>query len=158
MSSQARGKQRAIDPMSQQPHSDPSQPKEHPEFLKSTFPPVVSKTQKQKIIKDWQKLMDFEDLTREVCAICSQSMARRDINYVLPEDIDLALLQNPHLPVNTLLTTYDLEAYNHTILDPKGLHNLKQKGPIDMCASCYLNLVEHKKQPLDLIANFQYYV
>ena len=93
-------------------------------------------------------------MKRQACAVCSHSIAQRDMHYVLAEEIDFTLLQNPQLPANTLPTTYNLQAYDHAILNPKGLHSLETKGPVDMCASCYSALVEHKRQPLDAIANF----
>jgi len=38
-----------------------------------------------------------------------------------------------------------------------GLHCLENKCSVDMGASCYSTSVEQNKQPLDSIANFQYY-
>jgi len=39
----------------------------------------------------------------------------------------------------------------------KGLHDINEKGPVNMCASCYSMLVNKHHQPLNLLANFQYY-
>src|SRR5262245_16054420 len=71
--------------------------------------------------------------------------------------IDFTLLQNPHLPAETLPTTYNLEAYSNAILYHKGLHSKSALGPIDLCTKCKNSLVDRKKQPLDSLANFQYY-
>jgi len=60
--------------------------------------------------------MDFDNLIRQVCAVCLQSMARRDTNYALAKDIDFTLLQNSQLLANTLPSTYNLLAYDQAIL------------------------------------------
>lgn len=121
------------------------------------FPVIASQKLKNNIIREWQQFMDYDDMTRHPCAVCAQNMSRRDVVYVHPDEIDFTLLQNICLPAETLPTSYNLKAYDNAILYPKGLHDLQMKGPLDMCATCYSSLVERKKQPLDALANFQYY-
>jgi hypothetical protein len=138
LSAKAKGKRRAVDtvPMQCQAASITESPitdaTESPttDATDVKFPSIASDAKKRQIIKEWQTLMDFDDLTRQTCAVCSQSIARRDTNYALAEEIDFTLLQNPQLPAITLPTSYNLQAYDHAILNPKGLHCLQTKGPI----------------------------
>ena len=81
-----------------------------------------------------------------------------DILVVPPDNIDFSLLQNRFLPVETLPTMYNIDAYNGAILYPLALHNVQAQDTVDMCQLCYHSLVIRKKQPVDSLANFQYYV
>ena len=157
MSAKARGKQRAVKAPPSPTAADTTSPKTTHDRTRSSFLKVATKEQKFKMVREWQQLMDYDDLTRQPCTVCSQTIARRDTHYALPEEVDFALLRNDQLPPETLPTTYNLKAYDNAILNPKGLHDLNCKGPIDLCLPCYSSLVERKKQPLDSIANFQYY-
>ena len=44
-----------------------------------------------------------------------------------------------------------------TILWQKALHDINSCGDMDMCASCHHELVSLGRQPVDSLANFQYY-
>jgi hypothetical protein len=61
------------------------------------------------------------------------------------------------LPSKCLPTNYNIKAYDGAILWYKGLHDPVQQGDLDMCISCHHELVTFCKQPLDSLANFQYY-
>ena len=157
MSVKARGKRQAVEALPSPTVADLTSSKTTYDRAQSQFLKVATREQKFKIISEWQQLMDYNNLTRQPCTVCSQTIARRDTHYALPDEVDFSLLCNDQLPSETLPSTYNLKAYDNAILNPKGLHDLNCKGPIDMCILCYSSLVERKKQPLDSIANFQYY-
>jgi hypothetical protein len=56
-----------------------------------------------------------------------------------------------------LPSTYNFDVYNGAILYPKVLHDMNACGTMDVCASCH-SALHAEKQPMDAIANFQYYV
>jgi hypothetical protein len=153
MSTKAKGKRRAFD-VGTAP--DIENAEEYCDHLRA-FPHIASHNEKMDIIREWQNLMDMDALSRHACAVCSQSIARRDVLYVLPAQIDFTLLRNECLPRSSLPTTYNLNAYAGAILNPKNLHNKSEQGVVERCTSCYATLLGRKKQPLDSIANFQYY-
>ena len=101
--------------------------------------------------------MDFKELAQTPCAVCTQSIAKWDILAVPPDNIDFSLLQNHFLPIETLPTMYNIDAYNRAILYPLALHNVKAQDTMDMCQLCYYLLVICKKQLVDSLVNFQYY-
>jgi len=101
--------------------------------------------------------MDLKNFAQTSCAVCGQRQCAKDIKLVSSDDMDLRLLQNPYLPEKCLLTKYDVRAYYSVILWHKGLHDCVRRGDPDMCVSCWHELVSLGKQPLDSLANFQYY-
>ena len=76
------------------------------------------------------------------------------VKYV---DGDFRLLQNPCIPDQCQPRNYNFHVYSRAILWYKGLHNRDDCGDVDVCVSCHHELVSLGKQPLDLLANFQYY-
>jgi hypothetical protein len=99
LSAKAKGKHRAVDtdPMQYQATLITESPTTDATVVK--FPCIASDAKKQQIIKEWQKLMNFDDLTRQACAVCSQSIARRDTNYVLAEEIDFKVHATTESPI-----------------------------------------------------------
>lgn len=120
------------------------------------FPNIADDEVKNKIIRDWQNEMNVDKWKMAACAVCTHRTPKKDIQLVHPDQIDFTLLQNPHLPDETLPTTYNLGVYQNTILYPKGLHDTKKLGMIDMCSKCESALVERNEQPKDALANWQY--
>ena len=120
------------------------------------FPTVVNDAFKHQIISEWQREMDPDCWTMSGCAVCAHRTPKKEMQVVLPEDIEFGLLQNPHLPDETRPTTYNLEAYQGAILYVDGLQCKDDLGPINMCRSCKNTLVEKKEQPKDSLANWHY--
>ena len=120
---------------------DQCRPNSHCEWKSPKFPTIISKDHRHEIISDWQRLMDFKELAQTPCAVCTQSIAKWDILAVPPDNIDFSLLQNHFLPIETLPTMYNIDAYNRAILYPLALHNVKAQDTIDMCQLCYHLLV-----------------
>ena len=100
--------------------------------------------------------MDLSHQGRQCCSVCVQRFVKSDIILTNTGDINLALLRNDALPLQTLPSTYNFKAYDKAILYPKGIHNRQSKGPMDICKTCYKYL-KKQKQPLSSLANFQYY-
>lgn len=123
------------------------------------FPPKYSDSRRADIIRQWQREMDPARHVGFPCAVCAQCAPKQSIISVHANDIDLTLLRNPALPPETHPTTYNFQAYDRAILYPLGLHDIDTKGIMDLCPSCYhtLNSSSTKRQPLDSLANFQYY-
>ncbi len=122
-----------------------------------TFPPMQSIELRNSIISEWQDQMSESSWTPVVCASCGQNNRSNNINIVSAKDIDLSLLTNSVLPPHVLPSSYNLLAYDKAILHFKGMHNLNEKGNLNLCSTCYKSLIVKKKQPLDSLANFQYY-
>lgn len=101
--------------------------------------------------------MDLSHFIQKSCAVCGQHQCSKDIKVVHMDDVDFSLLQNSCIPEKCLPTGYNLTAYDSAILWHKALHNLDSRGDVDMCVSCKHELVDLHKQPLDSLANFQYY-
>jgi len=123
----------------------------------SNFPPDVTTKERDSIIAEWVETMDLKNFTQMSCAVCGQRHCAKDIKLVAPNEVNLKLLQNPYLPEKCLPTNYDLQVYDGVILWYKGLHNCACRGDLDMCVLCRHELVALGRQPLDSLANFQYY-
>ncbi|EGO04615.1 hypothetical protein SERLA73DRAFT_68302 [Serpula lacrymans var. lacrymans S7.3] len=109
------------------------------------------------IIEEWQDQMGFEQQEHFPCAVCSHSNVRASLLRVHASSIYLELLQNPCLPRATHPTTYDFQLYHRAFLDIRALKDVTHLGHLELCHSCHHSLVNYQKQPLDAIANFQYY-
>lgn len=125
-----------------------------PEF---PFPPSRNDCDAYNIIKTWQDIMNPIRWLPKICAVCGQRKHTKDIRVLSPTSLHLTLLQNPHIPPDALPTTYNLQAYHHAILNPKGLHDRQALRAFDACSTCSRALVKNKRQPLDSLANFQYF-
>ncbi|KAG2158083.1 uncharacterized protein EDB93DRAFT_1238383 [Suillus bovinus] len=82
--------------------------------------------------------MSPQSLRCGCCAICAHNICAHDLLCIDASNIPLHLLRNDCLPEHTLPRTYDFELYLRAILYPKGL-------------------VDPPHQPLNSLANFQYY-
>ena len=122
------------------------------------YPPFRSFSDKTDIIREWQVVMNPENLTRGVCAVCAQVFEVRSLHEVTPSEEMLTMLCNERLPEETLPSTYDFELYHRGILHPHGMTSRDSLADLRMCSKCQGALV--KKTPVlpkDAIANFQYY-
>jgi hypothetical protein len=123
----------------------------------SSFPPELTTAERDIIISEWIDEMDLNRFIQKSCAVCGQHRCSKDIKLVRSEDVDFTLLRNPFLPDKCKPTNYNLHAYDGAILWYKALHDQNEPGELDMCVSCRHELVGLGKQPLDSLANFQYY-
>lgn len=123
------------------------------------FPFFANDHLKRSIISDWQKEMQFDKWKPVACAVCGQRRRADSIKVIHADDIDLSLLTNPHLPQCMLPTAYNLDAYEGAILHPRGIHDCVNRGRINVCNTCEGSLLRSspRKQPVDALANFQYY-
>ena len=120
------------------------------------FPSITRTEKKHQIISEWQSEMCLDKWSIVPCAVYAKRIPRKDIQLVSSTDVDFSLLQNPYLPDYTRPTTYNIDAYQGAILYPKGLHNKKDQGPLDMCIKCETALVHRNQQPRDSLANWHY--
>ncbi|KAJ6582664.1 hypothetical protein DFH09DRAFT_831291, partial [Mycena vulgaris] len=109
-----------------------------------------------KFAADWQDRMDPMKWMPKPCAVCGRRTVRRALSEENPLDYDLTLLRNPCLPIKTLPTTYDLDVFKGAILCPAALRHVDRLSGMDMCTTCK-DPLKAGKQPLDALANFQYY-
>ncbi|KAK7038403.1 hypothetical protein R3P38DRAFT_2516120, partial [Favolaschia claudopus] len=121
-----------------------------------SFPPQLADKDRRKIIRQWQTKMEPTAWIPLACAVCGQKKVKTELADVEFDDDTLALLQNPFLPVETLPTTYNLQAYNNAILYYRALKDTTARASMSACTSCRRELA-HGNQPLDSLANFQYY-
>ncbi len=123
----------------------------------ANFPSAQPVSLRNKIISEWQEQMSESSWKPVVCASCGQNNKGANIKVVDARDVNLSLLTNACLPDHVLPVSYDVQAYDKAILHFKGLQNVNKKGNLNLCSLCYNSLVIKKKQPLDSLANFQYY-
>lgn len=91
-----------------------------------------------------------------VCCICGQDKRINEIRDIDFTDEQLKALVNDHIPQHTLPNSYNLVAYNNAILHPNGLTNVDARSTAKVCRLCYSS-IRTNKQPLNALANFQYY-
>ncbi|KAJ6622842.1 hypothetical protein B0H10DRAFT_2214147 [Mycena sp. CBHHK59/15] len=123
---------------------------------RAAFPHTATTSERNDIIDDWQTRLDPIQWKPVPCAVGGQTKRKREVGLVDPKDINLSLLRNPNLPQRCLPTTYNLVAYDHAILYHRALTDKEYLGAMEMCHSCQKDLLSNK-QPLDSMANFQYY-
>lgn len=130
-----------------------------PNGTPAVFQLPVSDSVKSRIIREWQACMDPVVQKQQPCAVCAQCNIDAEMHVVDATNLDLRCLRNDALPLEVLPTSYNLVAYQGAILYPLGLEDTTSLGYMHMCASCHQCLVDSPipKQPLDSLANFQYY-
>ncbi|KLO06710.1 hypothetical protein SCHPADRAFT_837660, partial [Schizopora paradoxa] len=120
------------------------------------FPFFADVAFKKGVIQEWQIRMDPSKWTPIPCAICGQACKKEEIKTMELSEEKLKLLQNSVLPTHVSPRSYNFEAYNKAILHPKGLTSISTKAPLNACQACR-NSLKNNKQPIDSLANFQYY-
>ncbi|KAK7038371.1 hypothetical protein R3P38DRAFT_2515926, partial [Favolaschia claudopus] len=126
------------------------------EYVNNRFPEICSLRRQHSIAQQWQSEMDPKLWIPRACTVCAKKTRSLALTLCNPLHYDLTLLRNPALPMETLPTTYNLEAYDGAILLSSALQDKTKKGPFEICDSCRISL-EANQQPLDSLANFQYY-
>ncbi|TFK16690.1 hypothetical protein FA15DRAFT_606569, partial [Coprinopsis marcescibilis] len=116
----------------------------------------LSGEEKHAIIREWQETMSPYNFTRQACAVCAGIRFKSDILVVSSHAVDLTLLVNPLLPVHVRPQSYALEEYEGAILCPSGLLDLRKKGDMFICRSCFGDMKE-SKMPRLALANWLYY-
>ncbi|TEB28815.1 hypothetical protein FA13DRAFT_1690512, partial [Coprinellus micaceus] len=116
----------------------------------------LADSDKCSIIREWQRSTSLERFFRKPCAVCSTLGFSKEIRPVQVGDIDLTLLRNDELPTSTIPTTYDYEAYDRAILDPKGLEDVHQPRSLSVCRTC-LNDLKKGLMPRFALCNWLYY-
>jgi Helitron helicase-like domain at N-terminus/PIF1-like helicase len=119
------------------------------------FPYLSNQAARYDIIREWQSVMDPDAWKLNPCAVCGQ--CKYDNVLVHARELPLHLLQNPWLPEDVIPKSYNWEGYDRAILYPLALRDRKQKGELDVCASCLRDMKGAGRQPLDSLANFQYF-
>jgi hypothetical protein len=120
--------------------------------VRDGFPVIAGEEIRHCVISEWQLREQALSELPLYCAVCRYAVPTLKCHTVDPCDVDFTLLQNAHLPVDTLPSTYNLEAYSNAILYHKGLHSMTSLGPVDICSSCKHVLVGQKKQPLGIFS------
>lgn len=121
------------------------------------FPTIPSIDVRNRIIREWQEAMNVGKWLQSACAVCGQKPTSGGFTRESASDIDLSLLRNAFLPEHVLPTSYNFAAYDEAILCVDGMHNTDEKGELDVCDSCRRFLIVKKVQPVNALANFQYY-
>ncbi|KAF8871656.1 hypothetical protein CPB84DRAFT_1692014, partial [Gymnopilus junonius] len=111
---------------------------------------------KESIIKEWEEVTSHNNICMVVCSVCG-IMERSALTAVMDaEDIELSLLRNDELPEAVLPTSYNFEAYDRAILNPKGLHKKESIGRMIVCLPCARSL-RSGDMPRFALANWLYY-
>lgn len=126
------------------------------ESISEDFPKLRGKSFRNGVIREWQEAMHPDNWKPVVCCICGQDKRINDIRDIDFTDEQLKVLMNDNIPQHTLPNSYNLIAYNNAILHPKGLTNGDARATAKVCRLCYSS-IRTNKQPLNALANFQYY-
>ena len=112
----------------------------------SLFPHYSDETCLQ-IICEFQDHMHSDNWVYQACAVCGQEKFPVDITQVPVNNI----------PSHLWPTSYNFELYNHAILCPCGMLSTDSLDDLLVCSSCNVTLMKGV-QPLDALANCQYYI
>ncbi|KAK6977895.1 hypothetical protein R3P38DRAFT_3236571 [Favolaschia claudopus] len=130
--------------------------KQAQEHARAHFPQQCRSDQRKSIASQWQNEMDPKKWIPRPCAVCGRRTTSSSLTLCNPLQYDLTLLQNPSLPYYTLPTTYNRDAYDGAILCVDALTDRQNKAPFEICPPCK-SALDVNTQPLDALANFQYY-
>lgn len=120
---------------------------------------VNSFDEKKIFIEEWESIYKTAKFPSHVCAVCGERKvpASPDFAWTEHRKIDFSLC-NPELPHSRLPTTYNLNAYDRALLNPKGLRDTNTKSDILLCAPCHHDLMRSPPvMPKLAIANWFYY-
>ncbi|KAH9895271.1 hypothetical protein C8Q73DRAFT_645718, partial [Cubamyces lactineus] len=127
-----------------------------PENIEDGHLQIADHVLRRTIIEEWQASTSTVTLQHLVCAVCARSMPAEYVTVEKPSRIDFTLLRNDALPPHVRPTSYNLEAYDGAILNPKGLKNTNVQGEIQVCRECRRDL-RSGRMPLFALANWLYY-
>ncbi|PPQ67617.1 hypothetical protein CVT26_006827 [Gymnopilus dilepis] len=111
---------------------------------------------KLRIIREWQEELSLNNIRVVICAACSSRERKSRSITVNGRSIDLKLLRNDDLPSGLHPNSYNFNAYDRAILNPKGLANLFDVGPMILCTACY-NALASGSMPKFALCNWLYY-
>ncbi|KAI9058555.1 hypothetical protein FKP32DRAFT_1582428, partial [Trametes sanguinea] len=120
---------------------------------------IASDDLRHSIIAEWEQVMTTARLQEVVCAVCARRTPPDRVVAIPSSRVPLEVLRNPALPALTLPRSYNFAAYNEAILHPKGLTDLNQQGPMNICQECRGDLfhAQGPRMPLYALANWLYY-
>lgn len=120
------------------------------------FPEIRDESFKVELIDAYQKHMDLSNFEWRACAVCGQQKFKSELQCIHPEELDLTLLRNDGIPYEARPSTYDFELYDRALLDVVGLSDPYSLQDMSVCDKC-LSSLNNGKQPLNSLANHQYY-
>ncbi|KAI1782637.1 hypothetical protein LXA43DRAFT_1068440 [Ganoderma leucocontextum] len=122
-----------------------------------SYTEVASEELRRSIIREWQEIISTDNLQTSVCGPCGRRTPSSLVTMVPPSEFDLSLLRNDGLPSAVKPTTYNFDAYQEALLNPKGLVNRWELGDVRMCEACRRELVGKHRMPRLSLANCLYY-
>ncbi|KAI0634070.1 hypothetical protein C8Q77DRAFT_1016755, partial [Trametes polyzona] len=108
------------------------------------------------IMQEWRASVSAVALLEQVCAVCARRTNKEYILKEKPDNIRFDLLQNENLPLEALPDSYNFEAYQRAILNPKGLLSPQQRSDILICKECH-SALQNNQLPRYALANWLYY-
>lgn len=124
--------------------------------VRTEFPMRCPRQRRNEIIQDFQTFVDESNYVYEACAVCGQKKFPCDLTWAPIADIPLHVLQNEDVPEELQPVSYDFELYQGAYLCAAGMRNTDVLDDLKVCAPCLTSLAQGE-QPLDAIANYQYY-
>jgi hypothetical protein len=127
--------------------------------LISAYASVSTSQLKEVIVREWQTRFRTDYYGCNACSVCSLSELKSGTKFEwhsVSFEV-LELLQNDHIPNNIMPDTYCLDAYNHAILNPKGIANHDELDDILLCKKCASDLLDKNQMPDLAMANWLYY-
>jgi hypothetical protein len=125
------------------------------ESIRAQYPRILSEEDRMQFLKHWYSEFKNENFRRNVCAACShwEFVLENKFKWVDFNDVPLDKLCNPELPIALLPDTYNVDVYNKALLNPKGIKNKTDRGPIMLCPVCQSDLLGKNKMPKFALAN-----
>ena len=111
---------------------------------------------REAIIKEWEVVMSLANLKDWVCAVCGRCTPESKMTFMKPNKVMLALLRNDRLPDHLQPISYNREAYDGALLNPKGMTDIHARSNLKVCNECRRDLVKCK-MPRFSLANWLYY-
>ncbi|VDB96204.1 unnamed protein product [Peniophora sp. CBMAI 1063] len=120
------------------------------------FPEFCTASRRKEILREFQEFMAEDNFQYGACAVCGQKKLPSALEWMPISEVPLEVLQNEEIPEDLTPKSYDFELYQRAYLCATGMRQQDVLDDIRVCSSCRGPL-SHGTQPLDAIANFQYY-
>lgn len=128
-----------------------------------SYPEIRSFPEKRKLIEEWDGLNKTDNFGRNVCAVCGEREipSSSTFTWIPHAKVKFQLLCNDQIPqaLRPPSESYNFEAYEHALLNPKGLKSIGGKDKVMMCQPCRHDLIDRDTpiMPSLAIANWFYY-
>ena len=119
------------------------------------FPTICMPQRRHLISHEWQEEMAPQRWWYFACTMCGCNTFYHNLTTLAHTKLDLMLLRNDSIP-SVLWPSYNFVLCEHAFLCHYGMESTHLLGSLQVCNPCKSALLRNA-QPIDLIANHQYY-